>query len=154
MFERVAKVEFPTLGYWPGVFSKVAENPYNEFRGPFSNLGRLGTGGAYCFGDPVTLGRRRLAGYGASCTGDPATLGGGGCWGDPATLGRLGAFESGFDLAGWGVTEWAIAAGAVYALFAVFSTTKRGVRRVRKYQAGRAARAKRRRSLQRQLQEA
>lgn len=139
MFERVAKVEFPTLGYWPGVFSKVAENPYNEFRGPFNTLGRLGTGGAYAFGDPVTLGRR-LSGYGC-------------CTQDQSTLGRLGYFDTGFDLSGWGAVEWATAAAALYALFSVFSTTRRGYKRVRKYQAGRSARAARRASLRRQLAE-
>lgn len=150
MFQRVAKVEFPTLGYWPGVFSKVAQLPANEFRGPFTTLGRLGWGGAYAFGDPVTLG----GGAGGESSGNCPALGSAGCWGDPSTLGSLGFFDSGLDLGGWGVTEWLTAGAALFALYSMFSTTRRGVSRVRRSVKSSQARASRRRALQRQLEQA
>ena len=54
--------------------------------------------------------------------GCPGLCCGGGC--------GLGLFDSGFDLAQWGIGEWAIAAAGVFVAFSVFATTKRGTRAV------------------------
>jgi hypothetical protein len=77
--------------------------------------------------------------FGGSCTGDPATL---------------GFFDSGLDLAGWGLPEWAAVGAGAYLLFTSFLTTKRGVARVRKGIGRRASRRRRVESLKRQLSEA
>jgi hypothetical protein len=68
------KVEFPTLGYWPG-FQSVATRTRTAFTGPFQPL-------AGC------------PGYGGSCTGEPVTLG---------ALFSSGLDVSQWGLAEWGI---------------------------------------------------
>ena len=105
----------------------------------------------YWPGFPQVATRRRDA-----FAGPFATLGGctgGGCSSDTGILGGLGYFDSGLDLAGWGVAEWGTVAGALYLLVTSLMTTGRGVRKVRRAVRARGARQARRAALMRQLQE-
>ena len=61
----------------------------------------------------------------------------------------VGVFDSGFDLSGWGVTEWLIIAAGLYVAKSVFSQAKRNVSSVRKYRR----RAQKKASLKKQLKQ-
>jgi hypothetical protein len=53
----------------------------------------------------------------------------------------MGFFDSGFDMSGWGIPEWATVVFGIYALGSLFMDTKRTVGRVRK--AGRTRKSAR-----------
>lgn len=44
----------------------------------------------------------------------------------------VGLFDSGLDVSGWGIAEWAIAGIGIYALASTFVQTKRNYQRVRR----------------------
>jgi len=58
-------------------------------------------------------------------------LGCAGCGGNCGRCG-LGLFDSGVDLSGWGIAEWAVVGIGGYALLSTVFTTQRATRRVRK----------------------
>lgn len=60
----------------------------------------------------------------------------------------LGLFESGWDLAGWGWQEMAIAGLGLFMVYSTFSTTSRGYQSVRGGVRKRSSRARKKRDLE------
>lgn len=71
------------------------------------------------------------------------------CYGGMYGVNGLGLFESGLDLTGWGVTEWVVAAAAVYLALKLFGDVRR-VRGASRQRRRATVQAKRKR-LQREL---
>jgi hypothetical protein len=83
-------------------------------------------------------------------------LGGCGCGGTCGGCGDhhlhgMGLFDTGFDLTGWGIGEWAVAGVGLYTLFKIIGDTKRVTSSVKKSSRSRAAKLRRRESLEKQL---
>jgi hypothetical protein len=73
----------------------------------------------------------------------------GGCGGSHSH--GMGLFDTGLDLTGWGMPEYAIVGIGLYALFKIIGDTKRVSGAVRKSARSRSAKAARRAKLQQEL---
>ena len=101
------------------------------------------------------LGSGVSPGYGTALVQRVSGLGGCGCGGKCGGCGDgLGLFDSGMDLASWGIKEWAVAGVGIFALFSMFSTTRRGVSAVSGGVQRRRARRRKEDDLRRRRDEA